>query len=238
LIYSSPTLFTGVVEDIHFLSHTDDATYPIAQVTRNVNERYREILSWIFEVYDGWRFNDSNTSDDVLYADQTLTSGVATYAMPATALTIDGIEVKDSAGNWRRLDFISFKELEKQTSVTEFADVSGDPKWFMLEGDTIELKPTPNYTQATSLRVWFRKDISTIGVTDTTLVPGFNPMFHRALTCGGVLDYKLSQPSSTSPVETTRWQAMWNEWKERIQTFYSGRITDPITVIPKYRNAR
>lgn len=202
---------------------TNSTTYAIAHKTRNVNARYRTILSWIFECYDGWQFNDSNQTDDVLYADQTLTSGTSVYALPASAIMVAGAEVQNTGGTWAKLKPITQEQIQTTAgSVAEFHDVSGVPLWYMLRGDSIDVRPAPNYTQASSLRVYFLQDAVSFAVTDTAKVPGFAAPFHRALAIGGALDWALVNKPEQVPIL----QGLWNDYEIRIKKFYSHRFLE------------
>lgn len=215
----------GVFEEADFYCQTDSTIYPVTHKTRNVNNRYREILTHIFEVYGGWIFNDSNQSDDTLYADQTLTASTATYAIPANAIKVTGVELKSTGGTWSKLHATTFEELQQYGSVAEKNRTTGTPTMYRLAGDTIELYPLPDYTQASSLRVYFERDISVFLVTDTSVVPGFAAPFHRALSLGISLDYSIAKSDGT-PKSVTKYNwllGLWNAEIKGIRRFYGSR---------------
>ncbi len=208
------------MEDITFLlGNVDTTQYVLKDRARNINERYRAVWGWIFEVYGGWIFDDSNQTD-LPQATTTLTSGTAVYSVPTGALAIQGIEAKDSAGNWSVLQPITTEQINESQAVDEFSETNGIPRYYRLVGETIELFPAPNYTQAASLKVYFNRDISVFASTDTTKTPGFAAPFHRALSVGAALDFAMAN-SMNEKISTL--SQMWVDFERRIKNFYSER---------------
>jgi hypothetical protein len=226
---SDATNSQGIVQDINFLVSTNDNSYPIADKIRNVNNRFREILTWVWECYNGWKFNDSNQTDDTLYADQTLTSGISVYAIPATAIQIQGAEILLNGGStWQKLYPVTQELIESSGMLSEWERGSSTPRSYQLIGDSIKILPAPNYTQATSLRVWFLRDVVSFAVTDTTPSPGIPSIFHRALSVGAALDYAIANLPNMIPILMNEFAGANNpnSQKNRIQRFFSRRMTE------------
>ncbi len=220
MVFSDTSNLLGLVEDITFLlGNVDTTQYVLKDRARNINERYRAVWGWIFEVYGGWIFDDSNQTD-LPQATTTLTSGTAVYSVPTGALAIQGIEAKDSAGNWSVLQPITTEQINESQAVDEFSETNGIPRYYRLVGETIELFPAPNYTQAASLKVYFNRDISVFASTDTTKTPGFAAPFHRALSVGAALDFAMAN-SMNEKISTL--SQMWVDFERRIKNFYSER---------------
>lgn len=232
MVFSDPSGKSGLIEDCTFLLGVDLNAYPIAERTRNINERFRMIWSIIFQAYGGWKFVDNNvanTTTGVPYADQNIVSGTGLYSLPSEALTVNGVEMKPAAGS-------TFQVLQPITE-EQFLELGGDGRWstdsvpyyYMLFGDVIRLLPSPNFSLASSLRVYFDQGISTFSVTDTTKTPGFDPTFHRALSVGAALDYAQARDLTN---KVTYLQNLWNWYAGdqlngvpgAIEKFYVGRF--------------
>lgn len=225
LQYSDSSGYQGIVQEVDFYVGSNNTTYPIAQKTRNANQRYREILSWIFEAYDGWQFNDANASDDVLYADINLVSGTSIYAIPATAIIITGADILlQGSSVYQKLIPFTQELAQERNATSEFLRQSGVPLTYQLIGDSIKILPPPNWTASASLRVYFWKDITSFTITDTNTVPGIPALFHRALSVGMALDYAIAK----LPDKIAQLQSMWdgsnNSFKNKIQKFFSHRF--------------
>lgn len=225
--FSDTTNKLGLIEDITFLLGIDTNAYPLADRTRNINERFKMVWQMIFEAYGGWLFIDDNTSDTstgVPYADQNLVSGTGLYALPSAALTVMEVSILNSG---------STREILKNLSYEEFKQIGGDasfttnsmPRWFILQGDVIRLLPIPNYSATNGLRVYFEQSISAFASTDTTKTPGFASIFHRMLSVGASLDYALAR---VLPEKAAYLQNLWNDYERRLKDFYSKRLKDKL----------
>lgn len=224
---SDTTNLQGIFEEIDFYAQTDLTLYPATHKIRNLNNRYREILTHIFEVYGGWQFNDSNQTDDQLYADQTLTSGTSLYPLPTGAIIVTGAEVLlYNSSTYQKLYPYTQEEIGEAGAISEFNKNSGTPTSYQLIGDSIKVLPPPNYTQANSLRVWFWKDIVTFAVTDTAVVPGIPAIFHRALSIGGALDWVIAATDGKPKNEAkyNKLTSLWLNEISQIRKFYGSRF--------------
>lgn len=193
--FSNPSTKNGLIQDITFLTGVDINAYPLPDRTRNINERYRQIWQVIFESYGGWLFMDSNISDvstGVPYADQNLTSGTGLYALPSAALTVIKVDIVNSGGTREQLNPMTFAEFQQVGGDQTFS-TNSHPLHYMLQGDVIRLLPTPNFTASSGLRVYFDQGISEFVAGDTTKTPGFDSIFHRALSVGASLDYLMAK---------------------------------------------
>lgn len=224
--YSDTSNLTGIIEDITFLLGLDTNAFSLKDRTRCVNERYRMVWQMIFESYGGWQFMDDNVSDastGIPYADSNITSGTGLYTLPSAALTVKGVEIKNTGGNWERLTPITFEEFQAMGADSTFT-TNSSPTYYMLQGDVIRILPVPNYTQSSSLRVFFDQDISTFAYTDTTKVPGFASHLHRILSIGAALDYAMTHPGLEQKVASLG--LLWAEYSRNIRSFYAQRFQD------------
>lgn len=211
-----------IISDITFLTGVGLSAYPLSDRTRNVNSRYRQAWTTIRAAYAGWLFMDSNVSDTstgIPYADQTLTSGTELYALPSDALTINEVSVLNSGGTRELLVPITYEQFTQMGGDSSFTS-NASPRYYLLQGDVIRIKPTPNYTQAsTGLRIYFDPKISAFVTTDTTKVPGLDETFHRMLSVGAALDYAIVKGLE----KRNELQNMWNDYEVRLRETYSSR---------------
>ena len=218
IYYDTTSAKNGIVNDAWYKTNTDINTYPLADITRNINERYREVWGWIFDGYAGWRWDDSNNTN-LPQAITDLTSGTALYALPSEALYVDSIEFKNTGGIWQKLIPLTAEQISDTDAMGNFLYVPGVPTYYRLIDDSIQIYPAPNFTQAQSLKVFFGRDISTFLVTDTTKIPGFAAPYHRALSVGAALDFAFAK--NTAQIQTL--QLEWQGYEKAIKHFYSER---------------
>lgn len=223
MVFSDTSGKQGLIQDVTFLLGLGLTAYTIEDRTRNMNSRFSMLWHTIFESYGGWKYIDDNTSDTstgVPYADQTINSGTSLYQLPSAALAINGIQVKSSAGVFQTpLSPLTEEQFLQMGGEAAFPS-TGTPWAYLLQGDILRLLPTPNYTLASAIRVFFDQGISTFATSDTTKVPGFASPFHRALSVGCALDYAMARGMQDKKV----WlEALWNDYEKRIADFYSKR---------------
>lgn len=159
----------------------------------HANRGMREINSWIFEAYGGWIYDDKNQTD-LPEATTILTSGKDIYTLPVGDEYLRGVSIKDANGIWTKLKPITLEQIQEGGAEDEFYNVDGVPEYYRAVGNTIQLYPASNWTQADSLKVYISRDISSFVTTDTTKAPGFDNRFHEAIAVFMALQYaKINQ---------------------------------------------
>lgn len=227
LQFNSHATNQDIISDITFLlGGVGVADYSLIDRTRSVNAHFSRIWTIIFESYNGWKFMDDNTSDastGVPYADQTITSGTSLYALPTGSLAIDGVAIKLTASNpLTNLYPLSYEEFLERGGDGYFF-TNSTPQYYMLQGDILRILPTPNYTLASAIRVYFEQDIASFASTDTTKVPGFASPFHRMLSVGAALDFAVARNMADRVKMLT---ALLADYDLKLRSFYSKRFRD------------
>ena len=212
MIYSGDTDGQDIVSLSNDLCDTSNLTYPIAEKTRAANKSLRNIWSWIFEAYGGWQYDDSNNTTNFPDATTTLNISQKDYDLPTEALTIRSVEVKNNgASTWYPLIPLT-EELIIQQGLSENAlyTSTGTPIYYTLEGSSINIYPSSNYTQSGSLRVSFDRGSTAFSTTSTTQQPGFASEFHEAVAVGIAMEWakRASLPSYRDLQRQLIWEYM------------------------------
>ena len=232
MVYSDSTNDGGIVEDARWLVGANSTSYPIADLTRNVNRWLDKAVAVIIPASGTWQFDDSNYTDYPI-ATTALVSGQEDYVLDAAFLRIERVEVKDEAGNWTRLKQIDRTEVDQ--ALAEYHETDGEPYRYDVSSNSIKLYPASDYSQANSLRVYFQRKGSYFSTTDTTKEPGFADIFHRYLSLGAAYDYSLKYKSSNQ--ETLRSEILQMEGD--IQNFYSRRNRDgKHQMTPRFKSSK
>lgn len=205
----------------------------LKEFTRYVNKANSAVWYWIFSAYGGMTYDDGNQAN-LPSATDTLTSGQATYALPSSALTVTGIEVKNSGGVWIPLLPITLEQIKQHAAEGEFYKTAATPLYYRVVGTTVKLYPAANWTQSASFKVFFDRGSVSFASSDTTATPGFASEFHDALSVGASVEWLKVNKSSSSALETLRLD--WNGdedrtgreggFKRRIKEFYSARLKE------------
>jgi len=227
--FNDPVNDTGLIQDIDMLCGTTSATYPINDKTRNINQHYHQVVATIWEVVDGWQYDDSNKNDlPILVAD--LVNEQQDYELPSTAQRIERVEVLDSNGNYQKLKQIDWHDIEAQ-AMTEFLETPGLPIYYDLVGRSIFLYPPPSSKETTlteGLKIYINRDIDEFTPGDTTKEPGFAKPFHRLLSLGAAIDYEKD------PTRLARLVREKDKLEKALKTFYSKRHIERKTAIRPY----
>lgn len=203
------------------LVNTDDTSYTLEAKTRSANRWMRKIWTWIFFSYGGWQYDDGN-QQDLPSATDTLTSGKTAYALPSTAITVRGVEVKDASGIWIELSPVNEEQIREIGAVGEFMKTSGIPAYYQLVGNSVKLYPASNWTQSASFKVFFDRGSVSFASTDTTATPGFATEFHDAVPTGMASDY-ASRKNYPNKADFINDMAMY---ERNIKKFYAQRYQE------------
>lgn len=157
------------------------------------NNALERVVSIINQSDGRWEFDDSNQTD-LPIATATITTSQQDYTMDVTQLNVERVEVKDTQGKWQKLIPIDQADIYDQ-SITDFMSGGGVPVYYDKIGVSIFLYPTPNYTQASSLKVYFsRPPVSILAsdISSTSTSPGFNKLYHDLIAYWVAYDYAMA----------------------------------------------
>lgn len=216
--FSDTTNNQGLVQDARWLVGASSSTYPIADLTRNINRRHEEAVAYIFEADGRWQYTDSNNTEGI-YTDN-LVSGTQAYDLDVTHLKITRVEIRNTDGNYVRLNVLDQNDV--LTTLTDYEKTDGTPKFYDLIGNKIYLYPAPNYNSADGLKLWFQTSPSLFNTGDTTKVPGFASIFHRYLSLGAALDYANAKQLDNR----NRLKEELDEMRTAMQSYYNRRNAD------------
>jgi len=217
--------YNNITADIHFLCGTTSASYPLADITRNVNIEYNNVSRLIWESQGSWQYDDSNATT-LPIAKATMVHGQQDYSLPSTTQRVERVEVKDSSGNWQKLIQIDLGDVS--IALPEYLETAGMPVHYDLIGRSLMLYPKPSSAYATlasGLAVYVNRDVTEFPTTATTTEPGFAKPYHRILSYGASLDF----------VQDTQQRQFLAAQKARLEQglvrFYSRRDVEHKTTV-------
>jgi hypothetical protein len=238
MVFSDSSTKTGLVEMVRRLTNTDSNTYPIADLTADLNTIYSEYVSVMLSSDTRWQWDDSNFST-LPISTTDLVSGQRDYKFNDTFLKVIKVYVKDATGNYYELT-----QLDPQDSVSNFEAMSmnennsgntGQPAWFDLDGDILRLQPSPNYSQTDGIKVFFQRYESVFASTDTTKVPAIPYPFHMGLAYGTAHIFALVHGQPT--VDRLKIEDI--ECRKSLAEFLSKRNkAERPTLTAKFRNPK
>ena len=220
MVFSDTSTDAGIVQEARYFVGANSTSYPINDLTRNVNRWFDKAVALIFKSNGRWQWDDANQST-YPQATTDLVSGQQDYTLDVSHLKITRVEVKDESGNWTKLQPFDPKDIGKG-SIEEFQENDGQPAYYDVVANSLFLYPAPNYAQEDSLKVWFQRKGSYFVTSDTTKEPGFSEIFHRYLSLGAAYDYSLKNNVTNRNQLREEIMAMEDEIKD----FYALRQPD------------
>lgn len=181
--------FTSILSEARRLVKANSTSFTTADITTSANKALDRIVALIRHAEGRWEFDDTNNSD-LPIATSNLVSGQQDYSIGSTFYSIKRVEVLNSSGVWSLLKPIDQADINEM-ALTQFLSTSGLPKYYDKLGNSIFLYPKPNYSQDSSLKVYFERGADYFTTSDTTKTPGFNPMFHNLVPMWCAYDYAL-----------------------------------------------
>lgn len=168
----------------------------LATFTRYINSGLNRVTSLILQADGRWEWDDNNNTDYPI-ATASLVADQKDYQLAVSHLKIIRVEVKDEDGNWHLINPIDQADVYDQ-SLTDFLKTAGSPLYYDKVADSLFLYPSPDYSQAASLKLYFQRPPSYFETTDTDKVPGFNSLYHRLVALIASRDYALMKTLGSS----------------------------------------
>lgn len=198
MVYNDITNLNGIIQEeerltgLGYGSISGDAE-KLKEFTSLNNIGNKQIWHLIHESSGNWQYDDANNTD-LPPATTNIVSGTATYVIPEDALTINRIEIKDSAGTWFKLKPITLEEIPTEG---EFMTDSGTPRYYRALDNVITVYPSPNYDSTDGLKVFYDRGCVDFTTSDTTTKAGFASPYQFLLPIKVSLMWlKASNPTS------------------------------------------
>lgn len=182
---------------IYLYSKTNANSLSDSNMLLFLNTAYERVATLLRQSDGRWEWDDDNAST-APNASYTVTSGTQNYAIATTILSIDRVELKYTDGLWRVLIPIDKSDFP-DTNLDQAFGSSGVPTHYDKVGDEIYLYPNPNFTQVTSLKIFFRRGPTLFTVADLTtgtVVPGFNSLYHDLIALWSAYYYGVANGKS------------------------------------------
>lgn len=199
-----------------FFADTDPSIYLINDKTRNINRWFDIVVNNILQANSRWQWDDPNQTTLPSGTTQ-VNNGQNQYSFDSSWLTVQRVDIQDSSGNWTELNPIDNADIGG--AVEAFQTTPGVPQNFDVNGENVILYPTPNYTLAAGMRIYFQRQQVYFIPSDTTKSPGFASPFHRILSLGAAADWCLTK----NLVKYANLMNQIGPMIKDLQGFYGGR---------------
>lgn len=191
---------SDIVSSIYIKTKTNSGSYPAADMLIAINNAYERVASLIISCDGRWQWDDSNQTD-LPIATTDLVANQEDYSLSTSHLTITGVEIKDTAGNWVELLPIDQNDIKSSPSTTDFMRDAAQPVYYDKLANSVFLYPKPNYSQSASLKIRFQRGpalFTSAEVTTGTKQPGFSSLYHDLIPLWVAYNYALDNTQPTA----------------------------------------
>lgn len=214
-------IYTDIKTLVYTLTKTNSTSFPNATLVILANNAMERVNSLLLRADNRWQIDDTNQTD-LPIATTTITSGQKDYSLATTHISIDRVELlPTSGGTWTLLNPIDQHDV-KYEALANYLPTSGTPIEYDKLGSSVFLYPTPNYTLASALKIYFTRPPVAFVAGDTSAQPGFNPLFHKLIPLWVAYDYAMAnglKNANQIMVEIVRME-------DELEKFYGERSRD------------
>lgn len=237
MVFSDTVNNTGIAQQIRNLMRVDSTQWPIARIVNSVNNYHDLVVGYHIAQDRKFNFDDSNHTK-LPIGTTNLVANQSDYSFLTDEqgnriLNLLRIDIKDSEGNWKKLDTLDESE---ETQALDEVVIAGTPTgYYKIADNIIRLNRLPEASVTAGLKFYFQRVGSYFTATDTTKEPGVSPLLHRGYVVAGAYDGALTlglqnlQPLSVE---------MQKEEAKMIRYFESRNNDEVRKMTPRVDNCR
>jgi len=161
---------------------TAAAKYATADLDANLNEWYREVVSWVFAATGIWEFQGEMSTANLVQSQ-------VEYVLPTDMVVLNRVEILYP----NQTDYVVARRIDdKQVEHEAFANAElsaaseGYPV-FRVFDNSIFIYPAPSAAVTSGLKIEVMNDITELSAT--TDYPNLNPLVHKILAVGAAYEY-------------------------------------------------
>jgi len=169
------------VNDLLGLPTADVAYYTLAQKARATNTYKYKLALMLMKADAAWSWED-NVHTDLPIATADLVDGQRDYTIPAYAIGLERIEIKNNDGNYYQIPIID--ETDVKGALTGYGESNGTPERAWVRGRSIFLDPAPDANSVTltaGIKIYFPREVNEFTAATTTTEVGFDEPGDRAV---------------------------------------------------------
>lgn len=212
--------YSDIKTKVYFYTKTNSNSLGDSVIVTLINSAVDRPTSLIMQYDRRWNWDDTNQTD-LPIATADLVTNQQDYQLSVAFLEILRVELKDSNGNWTKLEPFNQSDL-KYTTLTDYQKTAGTPIQYELIGSSVFLYPKPSYTQTASLKIYYQRPASYFISTDTTKQPGFNSMYHELVPLWASYQYATANGLKNSNQLMAAIQLL----EDAMEEDYSNRLAD------------
>lgn len=222
VVYDTANPYNSLVHDVWDLTSTDSTSLPLDTIIRDFNSKYYDVGMMAWRYSGTWKFNDANDANRPRGTID-LVDLQSSYGLPTNVISIERVEIQNSAGTWNTLKKIDQSVIGMPIKEWEKDSQAGIPMYYDLDGNSIVLYPKPTSADVTltgGLQLYLGKLVAPFTTSTTTTEPGFNTSYHRILSFYSAMMWFMKQGDNNS---AKNMQAMMVDLENKLKDYYSKR---------------
>lgn len=226
LQFSDTTNKQGIVQIIYAETGADETSYPIEQVTADVNLTQNFVWETIFECGGTWQYDDSSHPDyPIIMTD--LVAGQRDYSFVTdqsgnTILDIYKVMVKQPNGVYVEIKPVDVQSEKDMDSFYNGLNVQGTPTRYDKTANGVFLDFIPSYNSSEGLKIYINREGTYFAKTDTTKKAGFAGTLHEILAIRPAYHYAMRN----SLPQTAGLQLRYSILETALRKTYGARNRD------------
>lgn len=194
MVFSDSSGNLGIVEQVRSLLRVDATHYPTWKIVNSCNNWLDTVTGYAIGADRHFQWDDSNHTK-LPIGTTSVVANQAEYSFLTdeqgnSILTLLRIDIKDSGGEWHKLETLD--ESQIPVALDEYESTTGTPIYYdKIADNIIRLYPTPSSSVSNGLKFYFQRTGSYFASTDTTKEPGVAPLLHRGFVIASAYDGAL-----------------------------------------------
>jgi hypothetical protein len=235
--FSNSTTNLGIVERTRVKCGVDSTQWPTANIVGSANDCMDFLVGEYIKADRRFQWDDFNQAK-LPEGKTELTINVSDYSFLTDEqgnriYNLTRIDIKDSSGNWKRLEELD--ETEETQALDEVV-IAGTPTgYYKIADNIIRLNRLPEATIALGLKFYFQRAPSYFVASDTTKEPGFTSVPHSIFVTWASYD-------CADTLNLQNAERLFRERelaKQTVITSFAGRNTDVKRYLrPKVENTK
>jgi hypothetical protein len=194
MVFSDTTNNTGIVQQIRQLCRVDSNQWATSKIVNSVNNWLDTVTGYAIAKDRRFQWDDTNHTKLPIGTTNLVASqsdySFLTDEQNNKILTLTRIDVKDSGGNWNKLEELDENE---ENRALDTVVVSGVPTgYYKIADNIIRLNRLPTADVAAGLKFYFQRTPSYFTASDTTKEPGVPATTHRGAVIFGAYDCAMT----------------------------------------------
>jgi hypothetical protein len=237
MVFSNTVDNNGILQQTRDLCRVDSNQWATQKVVNSANNYLDLVAGYAIATDNRFQWDDTNHTK-LPIGTTNLVANQSDYSFLTDEqgnkiITLTRIDIKDSNGDWTKLE-----ELDETEEVKALDDVvvSGTPTgYYKISDNIIRLNRIPTANITAGLKFYFQRTPSYFDASSTTKEPGVSPLLHRGFVIASAYDCAITLGLPNTQALSVEMQ---KETQKMIQYLSSRNKDIPSRMTPRIESCR